>query len=73
VLVGRPSHPPQLYWVTDDAATVLELLTHESLNDVARTFAQRWRIQQLDATDRLSGLLSDLYITGLVKIKTRGG
>jgi hypothetical protein len=73
VLVGRPSHPPQLYWVTDDAATVLELLTHESLNDVARTFAQRWRIQQLDATNRLSGLLSDLYVTGLVKIKTRGG
>jgi hypothetical protein len=52
---------------------VLELLTHESLNDVARTFAQRWRIQQLDATDRLTGLLSDLYVTGLVKIKTRGG
>ncbi|MGA9310322.1 MAG: HEXXH motif-containing putative peptide modification protein [Pseudonocardiaceae bacterium] len=69
VLVGRPSQPPQLYWVTDDAATVLELLTHESLDDVAHIFAQRWRIQQFDATHRLSGLLSALYSTGLVKIR----
>ena len=73
VLVGRPSQPPQLYWVTDDAATVLELLTHESLDDVAHTFAHRWSIQQLDATDRLSGLLSDLYITGLVTIRDTSG
>ncbi|HEX5346131.1 MAG TPA: HEXXH motif-containing putative peptide modification protein [Pseudonocardiaceae bacterium] len=73
VLVGRPSQPPQLYWVTDDAATVLELLTHESLDDVAHTFAQRWSIQQLNATDRLSGLLSDLYLTGLVTIRDTSG
>jgi hypothetical protein len=73
VLVGRPSQPPQLYWVTDDAATVLKLLRHESLDDVAHTFAQRWSIQQLDATDRLSGLLSDLYETGLVKIRDPSG
>ncbi|MBA2472648.1 MAG: HEXXH motif domain-containing protein [Pseudonocardiales bacterium] len=74
VLVGRPSQPPQLYWVSDDAATVLELLTHESFDDVAHTFAGRWCIQQLDATDRLSGLLSDLYVTGLLKIRgTAGG
>lgn len=73
VLVGRPSQPPQLYWVTDDAATVLELLTHESLDDVAHTFAQRWNIQQLNATDRLSRLLSDLYLTGLVTIRDTSG
>jgi len=73
VLVGRPSQPPQLYWVTDDAATVLELLTHESLDDVTHTFAQRWSIQQLDATDRVSGLLSDLYVTGLVTIRDTPG
>lgn len=74
VLVGRPSQPPQLYWVSDDAATVLELLAHESIDDVARTFARRWRIPQFDAADRLSGLLSDLYVTGLLKIRgTAGG
>jgi hypothetical protein len=77
VLVGRSSQPPQLYWVSDDAATVLELLTHEShesFADVAHVLAGRWCIQQLDATDRLSGLLSDLYVTGLLKIRgTAGG
>jgi hypothetical protein len=73
VLVGRPSQPPQLYWVSDDAAKVLELLTHDSLDDVACTFAQRWNIQPFDATDRLIGLLSDLYVTGLVKIRDTAG
>ncbi len=73
VLVGRPSHPPQFYWVSDDAATALELLAHESVDDVARTFARRWRIPQFDATDRLSGLLSDLYVTGLLKIRGTAG
>ncbi len=73
VLVGRASQPPQLYWVTDDAAMVLELLAHESLDDVAHTFAQRWRIQQLEATDRLSGLISDLYVTGLIKVRDTSG
>jgi hypothetical protein len=73
VLVGRLSQPPQLYWVSDDAAKVLELLTHDSLDDVARTFAQRWNIQPFDATDRLIGLLSDLYVTGLVKIRDTAG
>ncbi|MGH3881986.1 MAG: aKG-HExxH-type peptide beta-hydroxylase [Pseudonocardiaceae bacterium] len=69
VLVGCPSQPPQLYWVSDDAAAVLELLTHESLDDVAHTFARRWRVQLLDATDRLTALLSDLYVSGLVKVR----
>jgi hypothetical protein len=72
--VGRPSQPPQLYWVSDDAATVLELLTRETFDDVVHTFAGRWCIQQVEATDRLSGLLSDLYVTGLLKIRgTAGG
>lgn len=74
VLVGRSSQPPQLYWVSDDAATVLELLTHKSLDDVSRTFARRWCVKQFDATQRLSGLLSNLYVTGLLKIRgTAGG
>ncbi len=73
VLVGRPSQPPQLYWVSDDAATVLELLTHESFDDVAQAFARRWCTQQLEASDRLSVLLSDLYVTGLVKIRDTAG
>jgi hypothetical protein len=73
VLVGRPSQPPQLYWVSDDAATALELLAHESLDDVARTFARRWRIPQFDATGRVNELLSDLYVTGLLKIRGTAG
>lgn len=73
VLVGRPSQPPQLYWVSDDAAKVLELLARDSLDDVACTFAQRWNVQPFDAADRLVGLLSDLYVTGLVKIRDTAG
>lgn len=74
VLVGCPSQPPRLYWVSDDAAAALELLPHKSLDDVALTFAQRWRMQLLDATDRLAALLSDLYVSGLVKVRyTAGG
>jgi hypothetical protein len=71
VLVGRPSQPPELYWVSADAAKVLELLAHDSLDDVV--FAQRWNVQPVDATERLNGLLSDLYVTGLVKIRDTAG
>lgn len=73
VLVGRPSQPPQLYWVSDDAATVLELLQHDSLDDVALSLAQRWRVRQLDARDRLTVLLSDLHVSGLLKARDTAG
>lgn len=74
VLVGRPSHPPQLYWISDEAATVLELLAQKSVDDVADTLAQRWCIQRFKVNDRLTALLSDLYVSGLVKLRdTRGG
>jgi hypothetical protein len=68
VLVGRPSCPPQLYWVSEDAATVLELLARNSLDEVTDTLAQRWRVPHFNATHRLTALLSDLYVSGLVKI-----
>lgn len=73
VLVGYPSRPPQFYWVSDDAAAVLELLPHKSLDDVAHTFAQRWQVQQPDATNRLTALLSDLYVSGLVTMRDTAG
>jgi hypothetical protein len=66
VLVGRPSRPPQLYWVSDDAATVLELLAHDSPDDLTQTVGQRWCLSQFEATHRLITLLSDLCSSGLV-------
>lgn len=77
VLVGRPSRPPQFYWVSDDAATVLEVLAQRSLdaslNQVVNTLAQRWHLHPTNATRRLTILLSDLYVAGLVKIRNTAG
>ena len=74
VLVGLPSQPPQFYWVSDDAATVLKLLAYKYLDQVAPSSVEQWRMRQLDqclqqlsAGNRLSTLLSDLYVSGLVK------
>lgn len=71
VLVGRPSQPPQLYWVSSDAAALLELLGQQSLDEAIHTFAQRWRVQRIDATNRLTALLSDLFASGLVTTRAR--
>ncbi len=74
VLVGRPSSPPQLYWISNDAAVLLELLGQKSLDKVTRAFARGWHVQHVDASDRLTAMLSDLYVSGLVKIRgTVGG
>jgi hypothetical protein len=66
VLVGRPLQPPQLYWISDDAAALLEFLEQKSFDEAIPTFVQRWRMQRLDATDRLIALLADLISSGLV-------
>lgn len=66
VLVGRPSRPPQLYWVSDDAATVLELLAQGSQDEIPHRVADRWNLSQFDAAGRLTALLSDLCRSGLV-------
>ncbi|HJT95010.1 MAG TPA: HEXXH motif-containing putative peptide modification protein [Mycobacterium sp.] len=66
VLVGRPSHPPQLYWVSTDAAALLELLTRKSFDEVVTTFTQRWGIQRREATHQLTTMLTDLFKSGLV-------
>lgn len=70
VLVGRPSQPPQLYWVSNDAAALLELLGQQSLDEVYHAFAQRWGVQRLEATHHLTTMLADLSMSGLVT--TRG-
>jgi hypothetical protein len=66
VLVGRPSLPPQLYWVSADAATLLELLRHKPLVEVIDTCAQRWQVTRWDARNRLTAVLSNLSASGLV-------
>ena len=74
VLVGRPSQPPQLYWVSRDAAALLELLRQRPFDELIPLFVQRWHMERLDATDRLTALLSELYVSGLLKIRdTVGG
>ncbi|HET9256821.1 MAG TPA: HEXXH motif-containing putative peptide modification protein [Pseudonocardiaceae bacterium] len=66
VLVGRASLPPQLYWVSADAAALLRLLRHTPPVEVIDTFAQRWQMTSLVARDRLSTVLHDLSVSGLV-------
>ncbi len=73
VLVGRPLQPPQLYWISNDAAVLLELLGQKSFDEAIPTFAQRWRMQRLDATDRLIDLLADLVASGLVTTRATPG
>jgi hypothetical protein len=69
VLLGRPARPPQLYWVSQDAATVLGLLGHKPLGEIVDTFAHSWRVPPVAATERLTALLSDLHSSGLVTPK----
>lgn len=69
VLVGRPAQPPLLYWVSEDAAALLELIDHEPLDKVVDRFAQRWQMSHGDVTDRLTKVLSDLSATGLLTPK----
>ncbi|MGH4014416.1 MAG: PqqD family peptide modification chaperone [Pseudonocardiaceae bacterium] len=71
VLVGRPSRPPQLYWVSEDAAGLLELLKYKPLDELIDTFAQRWCVPKSDARNRVTALLSDLSASGLVTAKAR--
>ncbi len=66
VLAGRATSTPQLFWISEDAAVLLELLGHNALGDVVDSFAQRWCVPQFDAHARLIQLLSDLSTSGLV-------
>lgn len=66
VLAGRVAETPQLFWVSEDAAILLESLSHNALGDVVDSFAQRWCVPQRDAHARLAWLLSDLSASGLV-------
>ena len=66
VLIGIPAEPPQLYWVSEDAATVLELLGNKPLDEIADTLAHRWQVPLSAAHDRLTVLLADLCASGLV-------
>ncbi|MGH3671336.1 MAG: aKG-HExxH-type peptide beta-hydroxylase [Pseudonocardiaceae bacterium] len=66
VLVGRPTRPPQLYWVTRDAAALLTLIPQMSLHDIIQSFTLRWRIPPADTAERITSLLSDLIASGLL-------
>ncbi len=66
VLIGRASSPPQLYWVSNDAAELVELLGHRPLTEIVHEFADRWQVPQFNAAARLTGMLSDLHTSGLV-------
>lgn len=71
VLVARPSHPPQLYWVSEDAASLLELLEHKPLDEVVAALALRWGMAEHDTHARLRGPLADLRASGLVTSAAR--
>jgi hypothetical protein len=69
VLVGRSSSPPQLYWVSDDAAALLKALERKPIDQIIGEFAQRWHVQRFNAAQRLTEILSDLYASGLVTVR----
>jgi len=72
VLVGRPSQPPQLFWLEPDAALALELLgQHRPTSQLVGTFAARWDMLPPEASDRVALLLRELAGSGLVR-KTSG-
>lgn len=71
VLVARPSLPPQLYWISADAAALLELLRHTPLDEVADALAQRWSATRFGVSDRLAALLSSLSASGLLQHRYR--
>ncbi|MGH3907378.1 MAG: aKG-HExxH-type peptide beta-hydroxylase [Pseudonocardiaceae bacterium] len=66
VLVGLPSDPPQLYWVSKEAAELLKYLQYKPIDDIVDTCTQQWHISKFDASDRVAALLSDLSASGLV-------
>ncbi len=68
VLVARPLLPPQLYWISADAAALLEFLRHKPFEEVVDTFTQRWKVPQWEVSERLTVLLSSLSASGLVTI-----
>jgi len=67
VLVARPSLPPQLYWISADAAALLELLRHKPFDEVVDTLRQRWC--ESVVSDRLTALLSSLSASGLLQYR----
>ncbi len=72
VLVGRPSQPPQLFWLEPDAALALELLgQHQLTSQLVGRFAARWGVPLPEAADRVTLLLRELSGSGLVR-KTSG-
>lgn len=73
VLVGRETSPPQFFWISEDAAALLESLGHRSPDDVVDTFARRWCVPELDAHAGLTRLLSDLSASGLVTANGMAG
>jgi hypothetical protein len=73
VLVGSRSQPPQLCWVSDEAATVIRLLAQSNLEEVTNIFAERWQTNRLDAARRLSPVFLDLCVAGLIKVSNTVG
>ena len=72
VLVGRPSQPPQLFWLEPDAALALELLgQHQLTSQLVGRFAARWGVPLPEAADRVTLLLRELSGSGLIR-KTSG-
>jgi hypothetical protein len=68
VLVGRPSQPPQLFWLEPDAAFALELLgQHQPTGQIVDAFADRWGVLPPEAADRVTLLLRELSGSGLVR------
>lgn len=71
VLVGRPSRPPEIFWVSEDAANVLDLLQKNSFNLVVNQLARSWGLTKDDCTDQLSTIISELSASNLVRARRK--
>jgi hypothetical protein len=66
VLVGRRSRPPELFFVTDEAACLLELLAGLPHDDAVTAFARRRGVPESTAAERVGTLVSDMARLGII-------
>jgi len=69
ILVGRRSQPPEMFFVTEQAASLLELLAGLPDDEVVRAFAERHVTTASKAAEHIATLASDMVDLGLISYR----
>jgi len=67
VLVGRRSQPPELFVVTEEVGSLLELLASLSHDEAIRAYAQRYVTTASKAAERVATLVANMADLGLIR------